>query len=82
MSDGEFSEEELESLAVNLGSLHPSQQQLAGQAGSDTEADFLDKCDNKNRARAYNENIADDKSSSGAHLDHLRDSKTSKVRLF
>ena len=82
MSDGEFSEEELESLAVNLGSLHPTTHaQQAGQAaGSDTEADFLDKCDIKNRARAYNEN--DDKPSSGALLDHLRDSKTSKVRLF
>ena len=40
LSDGEYSEEELASLSVNLGSLGRDQR---GLVGSDTEADFLDK---------------------------------------
>lgn len=39
LSEGEYSEEELGSLAVNLGSLHQRKE------NSDTENDFLDKDD-------------------------------------
>ena len=83
-SEGEYSEEELGSLAVNLGSLH----QAGLGPGSDTEADFLDKVEIKNKTRAgrptsgeeHKNNIGDDESGSGSNLEHSRDKKLTKVR--
>ena len=81
MSEGEYSEEELGSLAVNLGSLHHQSQ------GSDTEADFLDKVEIKNTSRdgraaeeEYKNNIGDDELSLGSDLEHCRDKILTKVR--
>ena len=68
------------SLAVNLGSLHHQQTQ-----GSDTEGDFLDKCEIKNKvvSRAleedYKNNIGDDERSNCSDLDRSRDAKIIKV---
>ena len=81
MSEGEYSEEELGSLAVNLGSLHQQGQ------GSDTEADFLDKVEIKNRSlparvvdQEYRNNTGDDELSVGSDLEHIRDKVLTKVR--
>ena len=85
LSEGDFSEEELGSLAVNLGSLH---QQQAGGQGSDTEGDFLDKCDVKNKIKSLNRaledefknSIGDDERSVCSDLEQRRDNSTIKVR--
>ena len=66
LSEGSYSEEELGSLAVNLGSLHQNQ-------GSDTEGDFLDKCDIKNRNKSRVEE-------GSVNPEHHRDN--TKVRHF
>ena len=87
LSEGEYSEEELGSLAVNLGSLHQ-----AGQGpGSDTEADFLDKVEIRNKTNSGGRggrpageedknNIGDDELSVGSNLEHSRDKILTKVR--
>ena len=80
LSEGEFSEEELGSLAVNLGSLHHQP-----APGSDTEGDFLDKCEIKNKTLSrsledeYKNNIGDDEQSVCSDLDQHRDKNTTKV---
>ena len=85
LSEGEYSEEELGSLAVNLGSLHHQ------GPGSDTEADFLDKVEIKNKTTGvgrggrpageeYKNNIGDDELSAGSNLEQSRDKILSKVR--
>ena len=76
LSEGEYSEEELGSLAVNLGSLHHQ------GPGSDTEADFLDKVEIKNKTRPeeYKNNRGDDELSVGSNLEQSRDKILSKVR--
>ena len=82
MSEGEYSEEELGSLAVNLGSLHHQ------GPGSDTEADFLDKVEIKNktssgggRAREeYKNNSGDDELSVASNIEQSRDKILTKVR--
>ena len=86
LSEGEYSEEELGSLAVNLGSLH----QAGLGPGSDTEADFLDKVEIKNKTNTgrggrpageeYKNNIGDDELSFGSNLEHSRDKILTKVR--
>ena len=86
LSEGDFSEEELGSLAVNLGSLH--QQQAGPGQGSDTEGDFLDKCDVKNKIQSLNRaledefksSIGDDERSVCSDLERRRDNTTIKVR--
>ena len=87
MSEGEYSEEELGSLAVNLGSLHHPNHH---REGSDTEADFLDKVEIKNKTNTgrggrpageeYKNNIGDDELSFGSNLEHSRDKILTKVR--
>ena len=70
---------------MNLGSLH----QAGLGPGSDTEADFLDKVEIKNKtSRAgrptageeYKNNIVDDELSAGSNLEHSRDKILTKVR--
>ena len=67
---------------MNLGSLH----QASLGPGSDTEADFLDKVEIKNKTnkgRAGEEsknNIGDDELSVGSNLEHSRDKILTKVR--
>ena len=86
LSEGEYSEEELGSLAVNLGSLHHQ------GPGSDTEADFLDKVEIKNKTSTtagrggrpageeYKNNRGDDELSVGSNLEQSRDKILTKVR--
>lgn len=82
MSEAEFSEEELGSLAVNVGSLH--------HRSSDTEGDFLDKDEiRKNTLKRANQsgpgddeykcNMADDEYSLCSDMEQNRDKKTVKV---
>ena len=74
LSEGEYSEEELGSLAVNLGSLHQT-------GGSDTEGDFLDKCEikNKNKSRLTADN---EEQSVNSAPDNHRDSKVSQSYII
>ena len=65
---------------MNLGSLHHHSQ------GSDTEADFLDKVEIKNRSQAarateedYKNNIGDDERSLASDLERGRDKLLTKV---
>ena len=81
--DEVLSEEELESLAVNVGSLNNQR----NNGNSDTEGDFLDKSFDEKKsvlARAnkkleledneYKENMADDENSvCGSDMDRVRD---------
>lgn len=73
LSEGEYSEEELGSLAVNLGSLHQP-------GGSDTEGDFLDKCEikNKNKSRPDKE----EQSVNNSAPDNHRDNKVSQIYIL
>ena len=87
--DEVLSEEELESLAVNVGSLNNQR----NNGNSDTEGDFLDKSFDEKKsvlARAnkqleledneYKENMADDENSvCGSDMDRVRDKKSVKV---
>ena len=66
---------------MNLGSLHHHSQ------GSDTEADFLDKVEIKNRSQTglvaeeeYKNNIGDDERSLASDLERGRDKVLTKVR--
>ena len=81
LSEGEYSEEELGSLAVNLGSLHHQ------GPGSDTEADFLDKVEIKNKTSSgraageeYKNNSGDDELSVASNIEQSRDKILTKVR--